>query len=98
MMTKGLPSQTIAAATPRPTKYMLKEGVEPEDVLRLLRAEEVGIYRRVLEQLVIKRLDAQLEVIAEPRDRLHRDNALRRRWRRYLLRGEGWIAIDGTSS
>ena len=59
-MKNRLPSPAMAAATPRPTKYMLKEGVEPEDVLRLLRGEEIGIYRRVLEQLVIERLDAQL--------------------------------------
>jgi hypothetical protein len=60
MMTKGLPSLAMAAARTDLTKYRLKEGVEPEDVLRLLRAEDIGIYRRVLEQLVIERLDAQL--------------------------------------
>jgi hypothetical protein len=59
-MKKGSPSPAMAAARRDLTKYRLKEGVEPEDVLRLLRAEDIGIYRRVLEQLVIERLDAQL--------------------------------------
>ena len=45
---------------PRPTKYMLTEGVEPEEVARLLRAEDIGIYHRMLDQLVIERLEAQL--------------------------------------
>jgi hypothetical protein len=60
MVTKGLPSTAMAAAPPRPTKYVLKEGVEPEEVTRLLRAEDIGVYRRMLDQLVIERLEAQL--------------------------------------
>jgi hypothetical protein len=39
---------------------MLKEGVEPEEVAALLRAEDIGIYRQMLDQLIIERLEAQL--------------------------------------
>ncbi len=52
MITKGLPSPATAAARRDLTKYMLKEGVEPEEVARLLRAEDIGIYRRMLDELV----------------------------------------------
>ena len=58
-MNKGLPSPATVAATPRRTKYVLKEGVEPEEVAHLLRAEDIGIYRRILDQLLIERLDTQ---------------------------------------
>jgi hypothetical protein len=60
MTIKGLPSPAMAAATPRLTRYGLKEGVEPEEVARLLRAEDIGICRRMPDQLLIERLEARL--------------------------------------
>jgi hypothetical protein len=50
----------MAAATPRPTKIHAEEGVEPEEVARLLRAEDIGICRRMPDQLLIERLEARL--------------------------------------
>jgi hypothetical protein len=48
MVSKDLPSSAMATATTPRTKYKLAEGVEPEEVARLLRAEDIGTYHRIL--------------------------------------------------